>query len=158
MSGSFYPLPRVTTERRNTTKWIRAASPPPPPWSLFRKQTGKKSRNSKETRWLWMTAREGESYFSLSLSPPSSLCVYNVCGMCKEEKKGNWGKLSQLCLSSDRWLMNCERSLSVSIQSGRITYSAAATWCDRRFFFFLFENGGLVMQPNNLPSIDDERI
>lgn len=104
------------------------------------------------------------------ISPPLSLsftlCVCLQCVGCVKKKRRNWEKLSQLCLSSDRWLMNCERSLSVSIQTSRIKYSATATWCGWTsvcFFFFPFfvwtygikKGRGLVMQPNNLPSIDN---
>jgi hypothetical protein len=75
-----------------------------------------------------------------NLIPLPSFCVYNVCGMCKEERKKKWRKiLSQLCLSSDRWLMNCERSLSVSIQDQPDYVFRRSNMMRPARLFFLFE-------------------
>ena len=82
-----YPVPRVTTERerRNTTKWIRAASLAVLPlvFIYLGNKQGKKSRNSKERRWLWMTGRGGRILF---LSPPS-LCVCTMSVGCVRRKR-----------------------------------------------------------------------
>lgn len=75
-----------------------------------------------------------------NLIPLPSFCVYNVCGMCKEKRKKKWRKiLSQLCLSSDRWLMNCERSLSVSIQDQPDYVFRRSNMMRPARLFFLFE-------------------
>lgn len=155
-----YPVPRVTAERETQhDKVDKSSQPSSPPLGLyiFGKQTGSRAIVRRDDGFEWQ-AEEGESYSSL---PPLSVCTMSVgCVRRKKEKKKKWRKiLSQLCLSSDRWLMNCERSLSVSIQDQPdYVFRRSNMMRPARLFLCLKKGGGLVMQPNNLPSIDDERI